>query len=197
MIFDENAGMTDTAVQEEPVASSENTGAEAEPAKVEPAQVESKPERMFTREQVNQIMKRRVERSHNAYLTRYGVKDLQELDNLVGQSRSYGPLKERFDELSKGHGDLENNYKDLQRRYAYKMGNIDEKRISDIEAYFKGKNIEIDENTLAQEIKTHPEWVKKVGKVQAIGAESTPGPEVDEREMASKYFGVDLKKKRG
>ncbi len=160
------------------------------------AEVKSKPERMFTREQVNDIMKRRVERSHNAYYSRYGVKDLNELDNLFGQSKSYGPLKEKFDELEKNHNDLTTSYKDLQKRYAFRVGNIDEKRISDIETYFKGKNIDIDENTLAQELKSHPEWVKKVGKVQAIGAEATPGMEMDEREMASKIFGVNLSRKR-
>ncbi len=183
---EENTGISGTVAQE-PVAD-----AGQEPS----VQEESKPERTFTKSQVNDIMKRRIERSHNAFFTRYGVKDLNELDSLVGQSRSYGPLKERFDELEKNHGDLDTTYKDLQKRYAFRVGNIDEKRIDDIETYFKGKNIEIDENTLAQELKTHPEWIKKVGKVQAIGAEATPSPEIDERELASKYFGVNLTRKR-
>lgn len=186
MEIEENAGIQGTATQE--------TVADAVPETSD--QVKSKPERTFTREQVNEIMKRRVERSHNAYYSRYGVKNLQELDDLFGQSKSYGPLKEKFDELEKNHNDLDSSYKDLQKRYAFRVGNIDEKRIDDIEAYFKGKNLDIDENTLAQELKTHPEWIKKVGKIQAIGAESTPSPEMDERELASKYFGVNLKKKR-
>ena len=155
-----------------------------------------KPERTFTKSQVNDIMKRRIERSHNAFFTRYGVKDLSELDNLVGQARSYGPLKERFDELDKSHNETVNSYKDLTKKYAYRVGNIDESRISDIEAYFKGKNIEIDEKSLAEELKTHPEWVRKVGTVKSIGAEATPNLEVDERALASKYFGVNLTKKR-
>ena len=156
----------------------------------------SRPERLFTREEVNSIMQRRIGRSHNAFFTRYGVKDLSELDNLFGQSKSYGPLKERFDELEKSHNDQTTAYKDLIKKYAYRVNNVDEARVNDIETYFKGKDIEIDENTLAKEIKTHPEWVKKVGKVQSIGAESTPSPEIDERELASKYFGVNLSRKR-
>lgn len=182
-----NAGIEGTAAQE--------TVADAVPET--PAQVESKPEeRMFTRDEVNKLMQRRVERSHNAVFTRYGVANLEELDNLFGQANSYGPLKEKFGELEKNHNDLNSVYKDLQKRYAFKVGNIDEKRINDIETYFKGKNIDIDENTLAQELKSHPEWVKKVGQIQAIGAEATPAQEMDEREMAEKYFGVKLSRKR-
>ena len=186
MEINETAGNMGTATQETAVGAVPNT----------PTEVQSKPERMFSKSQVNDIMKRRIERSHNAFFTRYGVKDLQELDNLVGQSRSYGPLKERFDELDKGHNEQTEALKDLQKRYAFRVGNIDEKRISDIETYFKGKNLEIDEKTLAQELKTHPEWIKKVGSVQPIGAEASGGPDVDERELASKYFGVNLTRKR-
>lgn len=191
-----NPGIEGTGAQTDP-GTEPNSEAEAGAAlNNPPAQEQSKPERMFTREQVNQIMKRRVERSHNAMFTRYGVKDLNELDNLFGQSKSYGPLKEKFDELDKNHSDLMTSYKDLQKRYAFRVGNIDEQRVADIETYFKGKNIEIDENTLAQELKTHPEWIKKVGKVQPIGAEATPPIEMDERALAAKYLNANLTRKR-
>lgn len=186
-------------MENEIIAGNEGTAAQEVPGtNPNPGQApQSKPEgRLFTREQVNDLMKRRVERSHNAYYSRYGVKDLNELDELFGQSRSYGPLKEKYDGLEKEHNDLLTSHKDLQKRYAYKMGNVDEKRIPDIEAYFKGKNIEIDENTLANELKSHPEWAKKAGIIQPIGAEATPGLEVDERALASKYFGVNLNKRK-
>jgi len=176
----------------------EGTGTQTEAGNSIPASEQGqKPvERTFTKDEVNELMKKRVERSHNSFFTRYGVKDLNELDNLVGQSRSYGPLKERFDELEKNHNELTLTHKDLAKKYAYKTGNIDEGRIADIETYFKGKGIEIDESTLAEELKTHPEWAKKAAIVRSIGAEATPSPSVDERELASKYFGVNLKKRR-
>lgn len=181
------AGNPGTATQE-PVVSPAPTG---------PTQGKSRPEQMFSREKVNELMRRRIERSHKAFFTRYGVNNLEELDNLVGQAKSYGPLKERFDELDKNHTDLTTNHTDLQKRYAYRVCNIDDKRYNDIETYFKGKNIPIDENSLAEELKTHPEWARKAGVVQSIGAEATPSLEADERELASKIFGVKITKKRG
>ena len=74
---------------------------------------------------------------------------------------------------------------DLTKAYA---------QLEDVETYFKGKGIDIDENTLAEELKGHPEWIKKAATVQSIGAEASPSPSVDERSIASKIFGVDLTK---
>lgn len=187
-------GTEGTGTQVEAGATQEIPATETETVETVPG--ESKPERTFTKDQVNKIMQRRVERSHNAFFTRYGVKDLQELDNLVGQSRSYGPLNEKYGELEKTHNDLLGTHKDLTKRYAFLLSNIDESRIPDIETYFKGKDIEIDENTLANELKTHPEWVKKSGPIQFIGAESTPSPDIDEREVAGKILGVNLSRRR-
>ena len=174
-----------------------SAGTEATPATVsEPVQstepVQSKPERTFTKSQVNDLMKKRVERSHNAFFNRYGVKDLTELDNLIGQSRSYGPLKERFDELDKNHNELNNSYKDLTKRYAYKVSNIDESKIADIETYFKGKGIDIDENTLVKELKTHPDWVAKVATIKQLGAEVQTQDENDMKAEAARIFGVNF-----
>lgn len=176
-----------------------SAGTEATPAAVsEPVQstepVKSKPERTFTKSQVNDLMKKRVERSHNAFFNRYGVKDLAELDNLIGQSRSYGPLKERFDELDKNHNELNNNYKDLTKRYAYKVGNIDESKIADIETYFKGKGIDIDEATLMKELKTHPDWANKVATIKQLGAEVQTQDENDMKAEAARIFGVNFRK---
>ena len=159
------------------------------------------PERSYTKSQINEMMHKRIEKSHKAFFNRYGVKDLAELDELFGQAGSYGPLKQQFDELTKSNGELQtahdelnNQIKDLRKRYAYKVGNVNPEKTSDIETYFKGKNLEIDENTLAEELKTHPEWVTKVSSIQPLGAEAVPTPTLDERELARKYFNVNLKR---
>ena len=52
----------------------------------------------FTREEVSQLMKRRVERSHKAFFDRYGVKNLQELDNLFEIAKSYMEDNKKDDE---------------------------------------------------------------------------------------------------
>ena len=153
-----------------------------------------KQERTFTKEQVNELMQKRVKRSHQAFFDRYGVKDLNELDALFGKSHDYDGLKLQNDELNQKNSDLETLNMDLTKRYAYKVGNINPDRYPDIETYFKGKNLNIDENTLMQEVKTHPEWVNKVATIQSLGSEVTETPTVDEKAEASNIFGVDLTK---
>lgn len=147
----------------------------------------------FTKSQVSEMMKKRVARSHNAFFTRYGVKSLEELDGLVGKSRSYDVTKQLHDELETRYSDLETKYKDTSKKYAFKMGNIDEARIADIEAYFKGKGIDIDESTLMQEIQMHPEWVMKANTIQTLGQTPSPLPGPSEKEIASQIFGVKIR----
>lgn len=158
--------------------------------------VDSKPERTFTQSQVNELMKKRVDRSHNAFFTRYGVKDLAELDDMFGKVNSYDSLQKEYDDFKLANADKDNQIRELTKKYAYKVGNVNPEKTNDIETYFKGKNLEIDENTLAEELKTHPEWVTKVSSIQPLGAESAPTQTVDERELASKYFGVNFNKRR-
>ena len=157
------------------------------------------PEQTFTKSQVNEIMRNRINRSHESFFKRYGVNNLNELDDMLGRSKSYDSIKLQFDDLSQKHSNLENEhnnlmsqFKDLNRNYAYKVGNIDESRIADIDAYFKGKGIDINEASLSEELKNHPEWIKKASTVKSLGAEVSPKSEVDERELASRIFGVKL-----
>lgn len=153
----------------------------------------TKPEQTFTKDQVNELMRKRVERSHNAFYNRYGVKDLTELDELFGKSNSYDELKTQHDELGDRYTDLETKHKDLTKRYAYNVGNINPEKYNDIETYFKGKGIDIDEESLMEELKNHPEWANKAATIEALGSEVAPAPGVDEKEMASQIFGVTIK----
>lgn len=176
------AGNTDTAVQTEPTVQSE-------PMVDNPKPVEE----TFTKSQINDMMRKRVERSHNAFFKRYGVNNLEELDSLMAKAMSWDEAEAKSSEWSQKYSDLENSHKDLTKRYAYKVGNINEKKISDIETYFKGKGIDINEETLMAELKTHPDWVNKVSTIQALGAESSVPNEEDARQEAARIFGVSLK----
>lgn len=156
-------------------------------------------EKTYTKAQINEMMQRRIAKSHEAFFKRYGVKDLTELDALMGYKESYDTLnaeheklKTERDSLIAERDDLATQHKDLTKRYAYKVGNIDEQKIQDIETYFKGKGIDINEETLREELKTHPDWVNRVSTIEHVGVEATPTPEVDEAVEASNIFGVDL-----
>lgn len=179
------AGNSGTATTTEAQDTVENTPETGNPT----------PEITFTQSQVNNLMRKRVERSHNSFFNRYGVKNLEELDDLVSKSMSWDEAEAKNNEWSQKYNDLETSHKDLTKKYAYKVGNIDEKKIADIETYFKGKGIDIDENTLMEELKTHPEWVAKVATIKQLGAETATPPENDGRAEAEKIFGVRLNRR--
>ena len=55
-------------------------------------------QRLYTKEEVVDLMKRRVERSHRAFFDRYGVKNLQELDNL------FESVKVKYEKIEEDKG---------------------------------------------------------------------------------------------
>lgn len=56
---------------------------------------------LYTKDQVREIMKRRVERTHNAFFSRYGVKDLNELDQIVEFGYKFKSNKEASEKEGK------------------------------------------------------------------------------------------------
>ena len=153
----------------------------------------------FTKQRVSELMQRRVERSHRAFFNRYGVEDLKGLDDLFGKAKSVATLQQRIEELTKDGADLQSRYdelanrnKDLTKRYAFASLNVKPEMFGDIETYFKGKGLDIDDQTLSAEIKSHPDWVNRPGAVLPIGNESHDVGMPSEREMAGRLLGVDL-----
>jgi len=157
------------------------------------------PPQTFTKERVNELMQRRVERSHQAFFNRYGVKDLKGLDELFDNAGRVDGLNQKIEELIKGNDDLQARYDDLTnqnreltKKYAFTSRNVRPELYGDIEAYFKGKGLDINETTLNEELKTHLDWLAKPGSVVPLGNESHPATEASEREMAGKLLGVEL-----
>lgn len=147
-------------------------------------------ERMYTKAQVTDLMKRRVERSHQSFFKRYGVKDLNGLDELFTKTKSY-------DDMRNSYGELELRNKEYEQKIAFLENNIEPSRYNDIKAYFKGNDIAFSTDALIEAIKTHPEWVRQSNPtpqttIQSMGVEQTKPAGVDEREIASKIFGVKL-----
>lgn len=157
----------------------------------------------FTKERVNELMQKRVERSHQAFFNRYGVKDLSELDALFGKAGSVDGLNQKIEELTKSGTDLQSKYdelegknKELAKKYAFTSRNVKPELYSDIETYFKGKGLDINEETLNEELKTHADWYNKSGSVVNIGLDSAPANQPSEAEQAGKLLGVDLSEGR-
>lgn len=157
------------------------------------------PPEMFTKDRVNELMQKRVERSHRAFFTRYGVEDLNGLDDLFGKAKLVDDLNKKIEELTKGNADLQSRYdeltnqnRELAKKYAFTSRNIKPELYSDIETYFKGKGLDINETTLNEELKTHLDWYSKPSNVVPLGNEAAAASGPDEREAASQLFGVSL-----
>lgn len=154
---------------------------------------------MFTKERVNELMQKRIARSHQAFFNRYGVEDLNGLDDLFGKAGKVDGLNQQIEDLLKNRSELQGKYdelvnqnRDLTKKYAFTSRNIRPELYTDIETYFKGKGLDINETTLNEELKTHLDWCNKAGNVVSLGAETASVPEANERERAGKLLGVEL-----
>lgn len=156
------------------------------PETTTPVESNPEPERTWTKDQIVEMMKRRVARSHKAFFTRYGVQDLQELDNLFEQSKKFNSMNDEFGKIQ-----LKNS--ELMRENAFLRNNINPDKYSDIIAYFKGNNIDFSEEELLKALPTHNEWLKQsapVTTISSLGSEAHTMPKVDDAARAGKLLGV-------
>ena len=156
---------------------------------------ETKTPKSFTQEQVNDMMRKRIERERNSTIKsineKYGAKDESELDELFKKSLSYDVMKERYDNLVSAKAELE-------KELAFTRNNIEPSKEDDIMAHFKGKEMEFNEETLKAELETHPEWLRVVEKsnkpkttIKAISPERQISNEKDEANEMAKLFGLE------
>lgn len=145
-------------------------------------------EKMYSRLQVEQLMKKRVERSHNSFFKRYGVQDLKGLDDLFEQTKKFTQMQDEYGAIK-----LKNT--ELAQENAFLKNNIDPERYEDIKVYFKGSGIDFSEDELKNALISHPEWLKKSLQqttIKSLGSEAHIAPKQDEQALASKIFGVKI-----
>lgn len=147
-------------------------------------------ERTYTKAEVQELMKKRVDRSHKAFFTRYGVNDLRGLDDLIDKSKSFSDMETEY-------GAIQLRNSELLRENAFLKNNINPEKYEDIITHFKGAGIDFSEEQLIEALKTHPEWLKvqpNVTTITKLGSESHQVNIPDEAERASKLLGVNVKK---
>ena len=167
-----------------------NVNVETTPTPAPEAPVSDQPkERLYSKAEVQDLMRRRVDRSHKAFFTRYGVENLKALDELMNKSKQFSDMQTEF-------GAIQLRNSELARENAFLKNNINPEKYDDIITYFKGAGIDFSEEQLLEVLKTHPEWLKQVDPapttttITKMGSEAhTPTPE-SERERAEKLLGV-------
>lgn len=146
-------------------------------------------EKLYNKQQVIEMMKRRVNRSHSAFFKRYGVENLQGLDELFEKSKQFGSMNDEF-------GKIQLRNSELMRENAFLRNNIDPNRYDDIIAYFKGKDMDFSEEELLKALPTHNEWLKQTAPamttIKSLGSEAHTMPKANESELASRLLGVKL-----
>jgi hypothetical protein len=176
--------------QEDITAMSQTDDSEVEkPIENEPDnEVEEKDEKTsFTQDQVNEIVKNRLEKERKKMLKRYGVEDKEQFDSLMKKANSYEAMDERYSKM------LDTN-KELEEKIAFLENQIDVERYDDVKAYFKGKELFLNSENLSKEVDKHPEWVKanKASIIKTMGSDSTISKEKpNEKDETAKLFGFN------
>jgi hypothetical protein len=144
---------------------------------------ETKPKvRTFTQEEVNQLVQDRLGKVYS----KYGMKDADELDEAIGRSQSYEVTKERYESAV-------TEIADLKAQLAFLQNGIDPARYDDVKAYFKGKGLSIDTDSLKSEASTHLEWAMKKPEtttVAPLGSDKNGGSSDDGDKKYAAMFGL-------
>lgn len=157
----------------------ENDGATNTPSEGDNHKEKTQNDKRYTKEDVNDIVRGRI----NKIFGKYGVNKTEELDKVVEKGKAYDELKTKYDAL-------------LEKQ-VFTDNKIKEDRIDDVKTYFKGKGLQLENNILAEVVKTHPEWViveNDNNKIEKIGGNNNnldPQPEdEEEKKAARKLLGI-------
>lgn len=141
----------------------------------------------FTQEDVDKLVgETRVktrEKTFKYIFDRYGVKDENELDDLVAQAQCYDTFKEES-ESEKASWEQERNDRDarltqMSEEIALMKSGIDADRYEDAKLILRGKGLEVTLENINAELATHPEWKKE--EVGEVAEESTAPAQEEEK----------------
>ena len=171
-------------VDTEPQGETENQNTEQEQVDTNNPETENQ-ETTFTQEQVNDIVRERLERNRNSIYSRYGVQGKDELDALVGKAQSYDVMNEQYNSMTE-------ELNAIKQENAFLKNDVNLEKKDDILAYFKGKGIELNADTLKQELETHKEWEnvnKNTTTIEALSSEESHNTELSDKEKVLRMFG--------
>lgn len=136
-------------------------------------------EKKFTQEQVNEMIRERLARQEKSFLEQFKVNDKNTLEEIVKKSSI-----------------LNDENVSLKQKLAFIENNINPERQDDILALFKGKGLDFTDEKLKELLPSHQEWLKEKVVTTTINNmgkdhDSNKSKEVDEKELAKKYFGLD------
>ena len=125
-------------------------------------------EKKFTQAQLNELIGiARQEGRKSALkdmLTRYGVNDENELNDVFGRGQQYDVLSDDYENQSGA-------YKNVLAENALLKTKVPENRWEDVKLILGGKGLEVTEENIASMLPTHPEWQEIVKTQEAENSE--------------------------
>lgn len=145
--------------------------------------------RSYTQEQVNEIVRSRLDRANKAFFDRYGVDGEKDLDELVGMAQMYQTMKSRYDAM-------QDELRGLKETNMFHANAVLPEKEDDVRTYFKGKGLEMSDEALKQVLFTHPEWLASARPaptttIVPLGSQSEDASKPDPEAEAAKMFGLD------
>ena len=175
--------------EEQQEQTAQDTATEQPEAKAEETPAEEAQEALpktFTQDEVNQIVKDRLDRQTERFLKRLSLESMDGIDQLLEHANGYAEAQELMTRYQ-----LENE--DLRQQIAFRDNGVDPNRYDDVKAYFKGKGLDLTADELKAQLETHPEWALKKPQtttIRRLSPEKSAPKTVDEWQQARKYFGL-------
>ena len=180
---DENSGkMLETQLTDETETKAVETGLEPTIEETELEPTIENDVKTFTEQEMNEIVRKRLDRQKNKLHQQLGVENDDEITALIEKVK-------KADELQSIVESLQNENTLYKEQLTFIEHNIDVKRYDDVKAYFKGKELSLTPENLKAELTTHPEWLAQ-RSVQTIGGQRQQAPVKDERKAAFELFGI-------
>ena len=142
--------------------------------------------RSFTQDELNAIVKERLDRQTAKFLERLHLESMDGIDELLEHANGYSQAQELATKYQ-----LENE--ELRQQIAFRDNDVNQDKIDDIRAYFKGKGLDLTAENLKEQLITHPEWQVQKPKqttIRTLSPEKSAPKSVNEWETARKYFGL-------
>lgn len=182
---EENSGTmleTQLTETETEVEETQETETEVEEKTELEPKIEKSDVKTFTEQEMNEIVRNRLNRQKNQLHQQLGVENDEEITALIEKVKKADELKSIVDSL-------QNENTLYKEQLTFIEHNIDVKRYDDVKAYFKGKELSLTPENLKAELTTHPEWLAQ-RSVQTIGGQRQQAPVKDERKAAMELFGI-------
>lgn len=158
----------------------------------------------LTQDEFDKALKKRLAKKDKQICERFGVENLDQVDDLIAKGQAYSILSVDYEDLKKKNKDLEDQIKGYKENETFSKLKIAPDRYDDVRTYFKGKELDLTEDSLLKNLETHPEWKIKEAEpvkqepvttqkpqttIRVLGNDSGNQPQENTKARIMGYFG--------